>query len=340
MRRKAIFLATLAGAGALTAFVFAQAGGSTALSQYATTLFQANSLSVDFTTRNGDEAPVSYRVSLAKPNLARIDTPDKLIVADGTNITTFYKAKNNYLVAPQSDSALKSMLKADELVLFAPFFDAGALNTSSAKDLGSKDLGGATMEAVQVPLAGKDHTATAYLGKDDGLMRRAQISLSTVSGMSGEQKATKRILVTKSFSVTGKSDATQYAFKAPDGSQQITLADLNSNKWYTDLDEAEQVAKATNRKLFVDFDATWCGPCHMLHDQVLMTDDFNKLSKYFVFVEIDVDAQPTVAANYQVNAMPTQMILDASGTMIDKLVGYGGPDMFYAFVNKYAVANS
>ena len=325
----------LAGAGALTALVFAQVGGSPVLTQYASTLNKASSLSVDFTTRNGDDAPVSYSVSLSKPNLARIDTPDKLIVADGTNITTFYKAKNNYIVSPQSDSDLKAMLKSDELVLFAPFFDGAALNTAAAKDLGTKQLGGASVQAVLVPLTGKDHTATAYLSQDDGLMKRAQISLSTVSGMAGEQKATKRILVTKSFSVTGKADAGLFAFKAPDGSSQITLADLSSDKWYTDLDEAEQVAKATNRKIFVDFDATWCGPCHMLHDQVLVTDDFKKLSKYFVFVEIDVDAQKTVAANYQVNAMPTQMILDAQGTMIEKLVGYGGPDMFYAFVNKY-----
>jgi len=336
MRRTSIALTTLVGAGALSAFVFAHGNGATALTQYAETLNKASSLSVNFTTRNGDEAPVSYSVSLAKPNLARIDTPQKLIVADGANITTYYKAKNNYIVSPQSDSDLKSMLKSDELVLFAPFFDAGALNTASAKDLGPKQLGGATMEAIQISLAGKDHTATAYVSQDNGLVQRAQISLNTVSGMQGEQKATRRILVTTSFSVAGTADATQYAFKAPDGSQQITLADLSADKWYTDLSEAEQVAKATNRKLFVDFDATWCGPCHMLHDQVLVTDDFKKLSKFFVFVEIDVDEQKTVAANYQVDAMPTQMILDASGTMIDKLVGYGGPDMFYAFVNKYA----
>src|SRR5579862_1523089 len=129
MRRTAIALATLAGAGALTALVFAQGGGITALTQYSDTLNKASSLSVDFTTRNGDEAPVAYSVSLAKPNLARIDTPEKLIVADGKNITTFYKARNNYIVSPQADSDLKSMLRADELVLFAPFFDIKALNT-------------------------------------------------------------------------------------------------------------------------------------------------------------------------------------------------------------------
>lgn len=334
MRRLAIAFATLAGAGALTALVFAQ-GGVNALTHYSDTLNKANSLSVDFTTRNGDEAPVAYTVSLAKPNLARIDTPEKLIVADGKNITTFYKSRNNYIVTPQTDADLKGMLKADELVLFAPFFDTSALNTSAAKDLGTKDLGGSTVQAVQVPLSGKDHTATAYVAQGDGLVHRAQISMNTVSGMGGEQKATKRILVARSISVSGSADQNLFAFKAPDGSSQISLADLSADKWYTDLDEAMAVAKSTNRKIFVDFDATWCGPCHMLHDQVLVTDDFKKLSKYFVFCEIDVDAQKTVAANYQVEAMPTQMILDAGGTPIDRLVGYGGPDMFYAFVNKY-----
>lgn len=335
MRRTAIALATLAGAIALSAVVYAQ-GGSTALSNYTTTLNKATALSVDFTTRNGDEAPVAYNVVLQKPNQARIDTPDKLIVADGKNITTFYKARNNYIVAPQGDADLKALLKSDELVLFSPFFDAAGINTAAAKDLGQKQLGGATVQAVQVPLAGKDHVATTYLTQSDGLMKSAQITLNTVAGMSGEQKASKRVIVTRSFNVSAAPNAETFAFKAPDGSTQITLADLSADKWYTDLDEAMAVAKQTNRKIFVDFDATWCGPCHMLHDQVLVTDDFKKLSKYFVFVEIDVDLQKTVAANYQVEAMPTQMILDAQGTVIDKIVGYGGPDMFYAFVNKYA----
>ncbi|MHB8635830.1 MAG: thioredoxin domain-containing protein [Fimbriimonadaceae bacterium] len=338
MRRLAIALASLAGLTALSMLVFAQAGGSTALAHYSATLNKAQALSVEFTTRNGDGAPVSYTVSLAKPNLVRIDAPDKLIVADGTNITTLYKARKNYIVTPQTDADLEAMLKPDELVLFSPFFDASALNTTAAKDLGTKQLGGVSVQAVQLPLAGNNHSATAYISQADGLVRSAQISVSAVSGMSGEQKTTKRILVTRSFSVSDKADSTLFAFKAPDGSKQITAADLNTDKWYTDLDEAEQVAKQTNRKLFVDFDATWCGPCHMLHDEVLVTDDFKKLSKYFVFVEIDVDAQATVAANYQVTAMPTQMILDAQGAMIDKLVGYGGPDMFYAFINKYASA--
>ncbi len=74
----------------------------------------------------------------------------------------------------------------------------------------------------------------------------------------------------------------------------------------------------------------------MLHDTVFVTDDFKKLSKYFVFVQIDVDEQPSIAAEYEVTAMPTQLVLNASGGVLDTLVGYGGPDMFYSFINKQA----
>ncbi len=186
--------------------VMAQSSGATVLGKYADTLNKASSLSVDFTTVNGSDAPVSYSVMLSRPNLARIDTPDKLVIADGANVTTYNKAQNTYMVMPQGDGDLKSLLKSDEMVLFAPFFDASALNTGSAKDLGSQTHAGQPVEAIEFPLGGKGRTATAFISNDDGLVSRAMISMNTVSGMSGEQKATRQIIVAKSISVTSDSD--------------------------------------------------------------------------------------------------------------------------------------
>ena len=113
---------------------------------------------------------------------------------------------------------------------------------------------------------------------------------------------------------------------------EVILPNLQS----VQASQAEQIAANTHRKIFVDFMASWCGPCHMLHDNVLVTDEFKKLSKYFVFVQIDVDQQPSVAAAYEVTAMPTQLVLDAQGTVLGRTVGYGGPEAFYSFINQYA----
>ena len=43
--------------------------------------------------------------------------------------------------------------------------------------------------------------------------------------------------------------------------------------------------------------------------------------------------QPSVAATYHVDAMPTQLIINPDGSVVAKRVGYSNPGDFYAFVN-------
>lgn len=334
MRRHATAVISFVSLGAVSALVYAHSVGASLLGRYTESLNKADSLSVEFTTQKPGDAPVNYSVKLAKPNLARIETAGKLIVADGKTITTYDKNANTYISQPETDADLNALLKPDELSLFAPFFVADAINTADAKDLGQKQLGGQNVEAIQFALAGAGHTATAYLSQDDALVRKAQIKMSVPNSDSGAKADQSRIISTQSISIGGKNADDTFAFKAPDGAKELTLADLMSDKWYTDLTEAESVAAKTGRKIFVDFMASWCGPCHMLHDTCLVTDEFKKYSKYLVFVQIDVDEQPSVFASYNGEAMPTQLILDAKGNVLDKMVGYGGPDAFYAFINK------
>jgi thioredoxin 1 len=136
--------------------------------------------------------------------------------------------------------------------------------------------------------------------------------------------------------VDGASSANAFAFVAPEDSKELSADEVSGQRWYYDLGEAEAVAARTGKKIFVDFFATWCGPCKMLAAAVLDTDDFrNKMSKYFVFCRIDVDAQEGVAQHYGIDAMPTQMVLDKTGGVLGKTVGYGGPDAFYQFINQY-----
>ena len=72
----------------------------------------------------------------------------------------------------------------------------------------------------------------------------------------------------------------------------------------------------------------------MLEDEVLDTSKFkNYAASKLILCRIDVDAQPEVSQQFGITAMPTQMVLDPQGNVINKLVGYGGPDMFYTFLN-------
>jgi thiol-disulfide isomerase/thioredoxin len=321
-------LLTLSIVAAAALVVFAQ-GGSTVLGEYAKKLSDAKSLSVTYVVQRVGGAPSEYNLQLAKPNMIRFDKPDELIVGDGTTLTVYSKSAKTYYKQPQNADAVKSILSADEARLWAAFFDGNAFANTSAKALGKQNRKGQSYDAVQVALDKTGKKTMTYLFDGDKL---AKVGIIDLNDPQGKQTF---IIDAKDLSLFGVAadlgDA--FAFKPPAGSREISASELNSARWYTDLEEAKKVAAATNRKIFVDFMATWCGPCKMLEHDVLSTEEFKKMSKYVVFLQIDVDAQPSVAKMYGIEAMPTQMVLAADGSVISKTVGYGGAQAFYNWFN-------
>ncbi|CDS14151.1 hypothetical protein LRAMOSA06321 [Lichtheimia ramosa] len=72
-----------------------------------------------------------------------------------------------------------------------------------------------------------------------------------------------------------------------------------------------------NKKVAIDFHATWCGPCK------LIAPKFKKLAAEFpeiVYAKIDVDDVPDVAAEAGVRAMPT-FLFYKDGEKFDEVVG-------------------
>ncbi len=91
-----------------------------------------------------------------------------------------------------------------------------------------------------------------------------------------------------------------------------------------------------NRKIFIDFFATWCGPCKLLAAEVFPTAEFKKLSKNLVFCKIDVDQDKATSQAYNITAMPTQMVVNADGSVVTTKVGYGGVADFFNTFGKFA----
>ncbi|CAL5324327.1 unnamed protein product [Camellia sinensis] len=76
-------------------------------------------------------------------------------------------------------------------------------------------------------------------------------------------------------------------------------------------------ANDSNKLIVVDFTASWCGPCR------IMAPFFVELSKKLstvTFLKVDVDELESVASEWDVQAMPTFMILK-EGKILDKVVG-------------------
>ncbi len=322
------------GAAALlvSAWALAQGSGSDLLKGFATALNKADSVKVTYTMQTIGGSPDSYTVRLAKPNMAWIDTPTSTTVADGSTITVFSKKENNFYKKQQTPAEFKALFSEESMTLLAPFFnDKNFDGVAGSTTKGVKNRKGAQYKVVEVKVdKNSNDTTVFYLDPADNIAKQAELNVTRGAN------AITMLIDTKAFEIGGAQDAKMFAFKAPSGATEVSEADLMSDRWYTDLDEAKSVAAKTGRKIFVDFFATWCGPCKKLEAEVFHTEEFKKLSKSFVFLRIDVDAQKSVASAYSIEAMPTQMVLDKEGAVLGKTVGYGSPEGFYAFIKPFA----
>jgi thiol-disulfide isomerase/thioredoxin len=322
MRRTIGFLAV----GGVLAVAAATSNSGSLLGSFAKALHDADTLSSTYTVQIVGGAADHFTVSLKKPNFARIETPAQTIVATGKEIITFEKSSKQYFRQPQTEQNLKSLFAGDELNLFSGFFDMNAYNAVSVKDLGKRSRKGQPVQAVQASMDAANKKTVTFMLSGDNIARTAQISLNDPNGK------VEIIVDTRTLDLNASLPGERFAFNAPDGSQEMSLEELNAAKWYSSIEEAIQVAQRTNKKIFVDFYADWCGPCKLLDAQVLKTEGFKKLSSNLVFVKIDVDRQPSVAQAYKVTAMPTQMVLDKNGQILSTKVGYGSPADFYGWL--------
>lgn len=81
--------------------------------------------------------------------------------------------------------------------------------------------------------------------------------------------------------------------------------------------------------VFVDFFATWCGPCKMLSPIV---DEVSSIINDVKFIKVDVDASPDVAATYNIMSIPTLMIFK-DGKLISKQMGLLPKSELIDFIN-------
>lgn len=72
-----------------------------------------------------------------------------------------------------------------------------------------------------------------------------------------------------------------------------------------------------NKKVVVDFYATWCGPCKMFGPV------FEKVSNEssITFIKIDVDAHEDIARKYGIMSIPTIVLLN-NGEVEKKHMGF------------------
>lgn len=96
--------------------------------------------------------------------------------------------------------------------------------------------------------------------------------------------------------------------------------------------EADNATVVAGLPQVIDFNATWCGPCRMF------APTFEKMEKKYegkiTFLSVDVDENPDMAAQYEVQSIPTVVYINAEGKTVDVTVGLLSEEEFEARLQK------
>lgn len=95
-------------------------------------------------------------------------------------------------------------------------------------------------------------------------------------------------------------------------------------KWYDSLEEAQAVAQAQGKFIFIDFWAEWCGPCKRMDREVWNQLDIESTAARYVAVKINIDYDRATATNYGTKGIPFMLITDPWGEVLHQTVGYKG----------------
>lgn len=95
---------------------------------------------------------------------------------------------------------------------------------------------------------------------------------------------------------------------------------MSKNIKYPNESEFYDLLK-TNSLVFVDFFASWCGPCKMLSPVVEQVAD--SFHDKVTFVKVDVDQHEILASQYNVTTIPTIVVIK-DGQIVDQMIGYQG----------------
>ena len=111
----------------------------------------------------------------------------------------------------------------------------------------------------------------------------------------------------------------------------FAFSDLSTTvKFYKgDWDSSKKKAAKEAKLYFVDFDASYCATCRTMEETTYMDEKLAKyMAEHVIAKKVDVQDFDGVlwSQQYEVEALPTMLIFDQEGDLVERLVGYKSAD--------------
>ena len=96
----------------------------------------------------------------------------------------------------------------------------------------------------------------------------------------------------------------------------------------------DQLIEKTEKPVFVDFWASWCGPCRALAPIFSSLADTEEFRDRIIFAKVNIDECEKVAKEMRIMSIPT-LILFKDGVSAEKLIGLRQECELKAVLEKY-----
>jgi thiol-disulfide isomerase/thioredoxin len=94
-------------------------------------------------------------------------------------------------------------------------------------------------------------------------------------------------------------------------------------------------AKSTGKLVFIDFEATWCGPCHTMDAWIWNDAEVAaRLTQGYVGVKIDADQEKAIVKRFNIAGYPTMVVVDASGKEVKRVSDYQSSKQILGFLQR------